>query len=325
MHILITGAGGMIGRKLVDRLVRDGNVGGKPITRMTLHDIAAPTAPKDAKFPVASHAGDVTVPNEATKLVADAPELIFHLAAVVSGEAEADFDKGYRVNVDAMHHLLEAIRKKGNKPRLVFTSSIAVFGGELPDPIPDDYHLTPPNSYGAAKVICEQYLADYTRRGFVDGVGLRFPAITVRPGKPNAAASGFYSGIIREPLAGVEAILPVPDTKRNSHASPRAAIGFLVHAAAIDGAKVGLRRNITMPGIAVTVGEQIEALRKVAGDKVVARIKRKPDETIMKIFPNELVRFDTKRAHALGFRADKDFEEIIRIHIEEDRGGKFVD
>ena len=243
----------------------------------------------------------------------------------MSGEAEADFDKGYRVNVDAMHHLLEAVRKKGNKPRLVFTSSIAVFGGELPDPIPDDYHLTPPNSYGAAKVICEQYLADYTRRGFVDGVGLRFPAITVRPGKPNAAASGFYSGIIREPLAGVEAILPVPDTKRNSHASPRAAIGFLVHAAAIDGAKVGLRRNITMPGIAVTVGEQIEALRKVAGDKVVARIKRKPDETIMKIFPNESVRFDTKRAHALGFRADKDFEEIIRIHIEEDRGGKFVD
>ena len=324
MHILITGAGGMIGRKLVDRLVRDGKVGGKPIERMTLHDISAPEAPRNVKFPVSPHGGDISAPGEATKLVADAPDLIFHLAAVVSGEAEADFEKGYRVNVDATRYLLEAVRARGHTPRLVFTSSIAVFGGELPDPIPDDYHLTPPNSYGAAKVICEQYLADYTRRGFVDGVGLRFPAITVRPGKPNAAASGFYSGIIREPLEGVEAVLPVPETKRNSHASPRAAIGFLIHAATIDGAALGLRRSITMPGIAVTVGEQIEALRKVAGDKVVARIKRKPDETIMKIFPNESVRFDTKRALALGFKADKDFEEIIRIHIEEDRGGKFV-
>jgi nucleoside-diphosphate-sugar epimerase len=324
MHILITGAGGMIGRKLVDRLVREGNVGGKPIERLILHDIAVPVAPKDAKFPVATHGGNISAPGEAAKLVADAPGLIFHLAAVVSGEAEADFEKGYRVNVDAMLRLLEAVRARGYRPRLVFTSSIAVFGGDLPDPIPDDYHLTPPNSYGAAKAICEQYLADYTRRGFVDGVGLRFPAITVRPGKPNAAASGFYSGIIREPLAGLEAILPVPDTKRNSHASPRAAIGFLMHAATIDGAKLGLRRSLTMPGIAVTVAEQIEALRKVAGDKVVARIKRKPDETIMKIFPNESVRFDTKRAAAFGFTADKDFEEIIRIHIEEDLGGKFV-
>ncbi|HEY7458298.1 MAG TPA: D-erythronate dehydrogenase [Xanthobacteraceae bacterium] len=324
MHILITGAGGMIGRKLVDRLVRDGQVGDKPIERMTLHDIVRPEPPKDAKFPIAAVAGDVSAKGEAAKLVAGAPKLIFHLAAVVSGEAEADFEKGYRVNVDAMHSLLEAVRVRGHKPRLVFTSSIAVFGGELPDPIPDDYHLTPPNSYGTAKVICEQYLADYTRRGFVDGVGLRFPAITVRPGKPNAAASGFYSGIIREPLAGLEAVLPVPDTKRNTHASPRAAIGFLVHAAGIDGAKLGLRRSLTMPGVAVTVGEQIEALRKIAGDKVVARIKRKPDETIMKIFPNESVRFDTKRAHALGFKADKDFAEIIRIHIEEDRGGTFV-
>jgi nucleoside-diphosphate-sugar epimerase len=308
----------------VDRLVREGKVGDKPIQRLTLYDLAAPEAPKGAKFPVSTLAGDVSAPGEAAKLMADGPGLVFHLAAVVSGEAEADFEKGYRVNVDATRQLLEAIRLRGHKPRFVFTSSIAVFGGELPDPVPDDFHLTPPNSYGAAKVIGEQYLADYTRRGFVDGVGLRFPAITVRPGKPNAAASGFYSGIIREPLAGVDAVLPVPDTKRNSHASPRAAIGFLVHAATIDGAKLGLRRSLTMPGVAVTVAEQIEALRKIAGDKVVARIKRKPDETIMKIFPNESVRFDTKRAHALGFRADKDFEEIIRIHIEEDRGGQFV-
>lgn len=324
MHVLITGAGGMIGRKLVDRLVRERQVGGKTIKRMTLHDIAAPEAPKGVAWQVVTRGGDIAEPSEAAALVADAPELIFHLAAVVSGEAEADFDKGYRVNIDGMRHLLEAARTKGNKPRFVFTSSIAVFGGPLPDPIPDDFHQTPPNSYGAAKVICEQWLADYTRRGFIDGVGIRFPGITVRPGKPNAAASGFYSSIIREPLAGKEAILPVPLTKRNTHASPRAAIGFLMHAAALDGAALGLRRNLNMPGVAVTTGEQIEALRRIAGDKVVARIRQVPDETIMRIFPNESVRFDAKRALALGFRPDKDFEEIIRIHIEEDRGGQFV-
>jgi nucleoside-diphosphate-sugar epimerase len=323
MHVLITGAGGMIGRKLVDRLVREGQVGGKTIKRMTLHDIAAPEAPK-VSYPVVTRGGDIAEPSEAAALVADAPELIFHLAAIVSGEAEADFDKGYRVNIDGMRHLLEAARAKGNEPRFVFTSSIAVFGGPLPDPIPDDFHQTPPNSYGAAKVICEQWLADYTRRGFIDGVGIRFPGITVRPGKPNAAASGFYSSIIREPLAGQEAILPVPLTKRNTHASPRAAIGFLMHAAALDGAALGLRRNLNMPGVAVTTGEQIEALRKIAGDKVVARIRQVPDETIMKIFPNESVRFDAKRALALGFKPDKDFQEIIRIHVEEDRGGQFV-
>ncbi len=190
MHILITGAGGMIGRKLIDRLVRDDQVGGKAITRMTLHDYVAPGKPT-VNYPVATIGGDISLPGEADKLVKDAPDLIFHLAAVVSGEAEADFEKGYRVNIDAMRYLLEAVRAKGNRPRFVFTSSIAVFGGELPDPIPDDFHQTPPNSYGAAKVVCEQLLADYTRRGFLDGVGIRFPGITVRPGKPNAAASGF--------------------------------------------------------------------------------------------------------------------------------------
>jgi nucleoside-diphosphate-sugar epimerase len=323
MHILITGAGGMIGRKLVERLVRDGKIGGKAISRLTLHDIAAPEKPV-VSCPVAARGGDISAPAEAAALFAGAPDLVFHLAAVVSGEAEADFDKGYRVNIDGMRYLLEAARAKGNKPRFVFTSSIAVFGGPLPDPISDDFHTTPPNSYGAAKVICEMLLADYTRRGFIDGVGIRFPGITVRPGKPNKAASGFYSSIIREPLDGKEAILPVPLTKRNTHASPRAAIGFLIRAAEIDGAALGLRRNLNMPGVAVTTGEQIEALRRVAGDKVVARIRQVPDEVIMKIFPNESVRFDPKRALELGFKPDKDFDEIIRIHIEEDRGGTFV-
>lgn len=322
MHVLITGAGGMIGRKLVERIAREGEVGGKAVTRMTLHDIVAPEKPA-VSWPVVTRGGDVSAPGEAAALFAESPDVVFHLAAVVSGEAEADFDKGYRVNIDGMRGLLEAARAQGNKPRFVFTSSIAVFGGPLPDPIPDDFHTTPPNSYGAAKVVCETLLADYTRRGFIDGVGIRFPGITVRPGKPNKAASGFYSSIIREPLDGKEAVLPVPLTKRNTHASPRAAIGFLLHAAALDGAALGLRRNLNMPGVAVSTAEQIEALRRVAGDKVVARIRHEPDETIMKIFPNPSVRFDAKRALDLGFRADRDFEEIIRIHIEEDRGGSF--
>jgi len=324
MHILVTGAGGMVGRKLVERLAREGTLGGKPIARMTLHDIAAPSPPAEAKFSVATRGGDIATPGEAASLVADAPDVIFHLAAVVSGEAEADFDKGYRVNIDGMRYLLEAIRARKYKPRLVFTSSIAVLGGPLPDPVPDDFHLTPVNSYGTAKVICEQWLADYTRRGFIDGIGLRFPGITVRPGKPNKAASGFYSSIIREPLAGNEAILPVSTSKLNTHASPRAAVGFLVHAATIDGEKVGQRRNLFMPGVPVTIGEQIEALRRIAGENVVKRIRFEPDETIMRIFPNDVVRIEGKRALELGFKPDASFEEIICIHIEEDLDGKFV-
>jgi D-erythronate 2-dehydrogenase len=324
MHILITGAGGMIGRKLVDRLVRDGNVGGKPITRMTLHDIAAPAAPNDAKFPVASYAGDVTMPNEATKLVADAPELIFHLAAVVSGEAEADFDKGYRINLDGMRLLLETIRARAYKPKFVFTSSIAVFGAPFPPAIPDEFHLTPLTSYGTQKAIGELLLADYTRRGFVEGVGIRLPSIVVRPGKPNRAASGFFSGIIREPLAGQEAVLPVPDTILHMHASPRAAVGFLLHAAELPQEKLGTRVGLTMPGVCCTVAEQIEALRRVAGENVVKRIRRAPDLFVSKIVEGWPTRFDTRRSLALGFRAERDFEEIIRIHIEEDLGGTFV-
>ena len=197
-----------------------------------------------------------------------APDVIFHLAAIVSGEAEADFEKGYRVNLDGTRFLFEAIRKVGDgyQPRLVFTSSIAVFGAPFPEAIGDEFFHTPLTSYGTQKAIDELLLSDYTRRGFIDGIGIRLPTICVRPGKPNKAASGFFSNIIREPLAGHEAVLPVPETVRHWHASPRSAVGFLLHAAALDGATVGARRNLTMPGVAATVGEQIAALRKVAGD-----------------------------------------------------------
>jgi nucleoside-diphosphate-sugar epimerase len=324
MHVLITGAAGMIGRKLVERLVRDGRLGDKPIARMTLQDIVEPAAPAGVRFAVETRAGDLSVPGEAAALVADTPDVIFHLAAVVSGEAEADFEKGYRVNLDGTRLLLDAVRARTYNPRVVYASSAAVFGAPFPPAIPDDFHLTPLTSYGTAKAIGELLLSDYTRRGFLDGIGLRFPTVCVRPGKPNKAASGFFSGIIREPLAGEEAVLPVPETTRHTHASPRAAVNFLLNAATIDGAKVGPRRNLTMPGVSVTVAEQIEALRRIAGEKVVARIKRKPDATIARIVGSWPERFDTRRASELGFKAETDFGEIIRIHIEDELAGKIA-
>ncbi|MBN9064212.1 MAG: NAD-dependent epimerase [Rhizobiales bacterium 65-9] len=326
MHILILGAAGMVGRKLLERLARDGKLGRKPITKATLTDIVKPAAPKNCPFPCTARAVDFSKPGAAAKLLADRPDVIFHLAAIVSGEAEADFDKGYRINLDGTYRLFEAIRAVGEDyhPRVIFTSSIAVFGAPFPDAIPDDFHETPLTSYGAQKAIGELLLADYSRKGIFDGVGIRLPTICVRPGAPNKAASGFFSNIIREPLAGHEAVLPVSEDVMHWHASPRSAVGFLVHAATIDTKKIGPRRNLTMPGLAVTVGEQIEALRKVAGDKVVARIKRRPDKTIQKIVGGWARRFDEHRATALGFKAEKSFEEIIRVHIDDELGGKIA-
>jgi nucleoside-diphosphate-sugar epimerase len=285
-----------------------------------------PTPPTGVSFKVAARAADLSTPGVAESVVAARPDVIFHLAAIVSGEAEADFDKGYRVNFDGTRFLFDAIRKVGGgyTPRVVFTSSIAVFGAPFPPAISDEFFETPLTSYGTQKAVGELLLADYTRRGFFDGIGIRLPTICVRPGKPNKAASGFFSGIIREPLSGQEAILPVAESVRHWHASPRSAIGFLVHAAGLDGERVGTRRNLSMPGVSATVGEQIAALRKVAGDTVVKRIRREPDPTIVKIVAGWPTNFAAERATALGFRAEKTFEEIIRIHIDDELGGKFV-
>src|SRR5665213_1407531 len=250
MHILITGAAGMIGRKLTARLVKDGGLNGQPIDRFTLIDVVAPEKPAGYTSQVDSSTTDLAAPGAAAKVIAGRPEVVFHLAGVVSGEAETDFEKGYHVNLDGTRALLEAIRAvDGYKPKVVFTSSIAVFGAPFPHAIPDEFHLTPLTSYGTQKAISELLLADYTRRGFLDGVGIRLPTICVRPGKPNKAASGFFSGIIREPLAGHEAILPVADDVRHWHASPRSAVGFLLHAVGLDGATLGARRSLTMPGV----------------------------------------------------------------------------
>jgi nucleoside-diphosphate-sugar epimerase len=326
MHILITGAAGMIGRKLTTQLVIDRALDNRPIEKLTLIDIVAPARPAGFSDHVKTRAADLATPGVAEKAIAERPEVIFHLAGVVSGEAETDFEKGYRVNLDGTRALLEAIRAIGNgyKPKLVFTSSIAVFGAPFPEAIGDEFHLTPLTSYGTQKAISELLLADYTRRSFLEGVGIRLPSIVVRPGKPNKAASGFFSGIIREPLAGQEAILPVADSVLHWHASPRSAVGFLIHAAGLTRAQLGDRINLTMPGVCCTVGEQIEALRRIAGNKVAARIRRAPDELVERIVAGWPSRFDARRAAALGFKVEATFDDIIRAHIEDELGGKIA-
>jgi nucleoside-diphosphate-sugar epimerase len=329
MHILIIGAAGMVGRKLTERLVADGRLGSGEVTKLTLADVIDPPAPAGFKGEASTVAVDISKPGEVDKLVASRPDTIFHLAAIVSGEAEADFNKGYAINLDGTRFLFDAVRlesaKSPYKPRLVFSSSIAVFGAPFPEKIGDEFFTTPLTSYGTQKAIGELLLSDYSRRGFFDGIGIRLPTICIRPGKPNKAASGFFSNILREPLAGQEAVLPVAEDVRHWHASPRSAVGFLLHAATMDLSQLGWRRNLSMPGLSATVGEQIEALRRVAGEKAVKLIRREPDPMIMKIVSGWARDFDTSRAAALGFTAEQSFDEIIRVHIEDELGGRVPD
>lgn len=326
MHILIVGAAGMVGRKLAAKLSANGELGGKPITEMTLVDVVSSEAPEGFTGRVNVKETDLSEPGEAEMLVAGRPDVIFHLAAIVSGEAELDFEKGYQINLDGTRYLFDAIRVAngvdGYRPRVVFTSSVAVVGAPLPYPIPDDYHTTPLTSYGTQKAICELLLSDYSRRGFFDGIAIRLPTICIRPGKPNKAASGFFSNILREPLVGKEAVLPVSDDVRHWHTSPRSAVGFLIHGATIDLEKVGPRRALSMPGLSATVGEQIEALRRVAGDKAVALIRREPDAMIIKMVAGWAPGFEATRAKALGFIAETSFDEIIRVYLEDELVGK---
>ena len=321
MHVLILGAAGMLGRRLTARLAADGNVGDRELQRLTLVDVVAPERPAGTAGEVEAIAADLAAPGVAGRLIEGRPDLIFHLAAIVSGEAEADFELGYRVNLDGTRALLEAVRAvDGYHPRVVFTSSIAVYGAPLPDVVPEDLQQTPLTSYGTQKAIGELLLADYTRRGFLDGIGLRLPTICIRPGRPNRAASGFFSGILREPLAGREAVLPVPETVRHWHASPRSAVGFLLRASTLDSADLGPHRTLSMPGLSATVGEQIEALRRVAGEPAVRLIRREPDEAILRMVGSWAGALDTGRALRLGFVAEQSFDEIIRVHLEDEPG-----
>ncbi|WP_416067252.1 D-erythronate dehydrogenase [Rhizobium sp. ZK1] len=328
MHVMILGAAGMIGRKLVERIVREPLVFGRPVARLTLVDAVPPPVPETLRPIPTAMTVDLAAAHTADRLIESRPDLIFHLAAIVSGEAEADFGRGYAVNLDGTRALFDAIRQAGLTsayvPRLVFASSIAVFGIPFPEVIPDEFLSTPLTSYGTQKAIAELLLADYSRRGIFDGIGIRLPTICVRPGAPNKAASGFFSNILREPLVGKEAILPVNDSVRHWFASPRAAVGFFVHAATIDTARIGSRRNLTMPGLSALVSEEIEALRRVAGDKAVALIKRVPDPIIERIVAGWPTRFDAQRASSLGFKAETSFDEILKVHIEDELDGRIA-
>ena len=318
MKILVTGAAGMIGRKFCEALIKRRNIGSRSVVRLTMADTIKPAAPTGAPFEVCTRSADISDPGVAESFVADRPEIIYHLAAVVSGEAEADFDKGYRVNLTGTQRLFEAVRQAGHQPRVVFASSIAVFGTPFPETIPEDYALMPLTSYGTQKAIGEFLLADFSRRGFFNGIGIRFPTICVRPGKPNKAASGFFSNIVREPLKGEPAVLPVGEEVRHWFASPRAAVDFLFRAGALDLGQLGSRRTLNMPGLSATVGEIIASLRNVAGADCAKLIRREPDPVIQKIVDGWPRRLEASRAEALGFHAETSFEEIVHHHIEDE-------
>ncbi|WP_299956515.1 D-erythronate dehydrogenase [uncultured Roseobacter sp.] len=319
-RVLIIGGGGMVGQKLLARLLSEG-LPGHDTLDISLFDIGFPPSCPEGPAQIT---GNLTDPAKIAQLAGLRPDLIYHLAAIVSGESETDFDKGWGTNMMAMWHLLEALRGEHDAsggayvPRVIFTSSIAVFGAPFPDKIGDEFLCSPQTSYGAQKAISELMLQDFSRKGFMDGMSLRLPTICVRPGKANLAASSFFSGIIREPLNGVEAVLPVPDTVRHWHASPRAAAGFLIHAATLDTARLEGRRALSLPGLSCTVAEQIEALRRVAGQKAVDLIKPQPEEAIMKIVAGWPRNFDPARATALGFKAESSFDEIVQTYIAED-------
>lgn len=321
VRIVVTGAAGMVGSRLAQRLLADGALGSELISEILLVDAVAP-APIDSRIPVQTLVGDLAQEAVAAEVASRRPAVIFHLAAVVSGETETDPAKGYRVNVQASVGLLEAVRRipQTGRPRLVFSSSIAVFGPPLPEVIGDEQSPAPATTYGTHKAMVELIVDDYTRRGVIDGVSVRLPTICVRPGAPNRAASGFFSSIIREPLAGRPAVLPVSDDVRHWFASPRAAVAFLLHAANLPAQALGRRRALTMPGVSATVRMEIEALRRVAGDEAVALIRREPDETIARMVAGWPGRFDPRHALSLGFRAEATVDELIRVHIEDELG-----
>ena len=326
MHILIIGAAGMLGSLLAKKLGETGQLNGRAITKLTRLDMVLAPPPPHSDFPIVTMIGDLSSSVEATSAIEERPDVIFHLAAIVSGEAEADFEKGYRVNLDGTRLLLEAIRLSGDGycPKLIFTSSIAVFGAPFPQAIGDEFLTAPLTSYGTQKAICELLISDYARRGFLDGLALRMPTVCVRSGKPNKAASGFFSNIIREPLVGQEAILPVEDSVRHWHVSPRRAVDMLIHGTTLNASEVGSRRALSLPGLSCTVAEQIAALTKIAGAKAAALIKRVPDANIQKMVAGWPQNFNAERAQKLGFVSDTSFEEIIRIHIEDQLNGKIL-
>jgi nucleoside-diphosphate-sugar epimerase len=328
MRIVITGGAGFIGKKLARALLTRGTLTDRqgtvqPIETITLFDVVeAEGLPHDPRLNLRT--GDIGDAGKVRELIGEGTDAVFHLAAIVSANAEEDFDLGYRVNMDGTRHVLEACRALPEPARLVFTSSVAVYGGDMPEVLDDGTTLTPQTSYGAQKAIGELLLNDYSRKGFVDGRALRLPTIVVRPGRPNRAASTWASSIIREPLAGEEAVCPVEQDAAMYILSPRRVIEALIHAFELPADALGLTRMLTLPGITASVAQMVDALREVAGERVVQRIRWEPDARIQRIVAGWPTRFDARRAHAMGFAADTSMAEIIRAHIEDELAGKIA-
>lgn len=321
MKAIVTGGAGFLGSRLARALLERGTVKDRedrdqPISKLTLIDVTEPPAIADGR--VSRITGDISDPALLKSVVDRETGAVFHLAAIVSGMAEADFDLGMRINVEATRTLLELCRAFGHRPRVVFTSSVAVFGGDLPSLLTDATALNPQTSYGIEKAIGELLVADYTRKGFIDGRSLRLPTITVRPGRPNAAASSFASGIIREPLNGEDEICPVGRDARIWVASPRTAVAALLKANELPSSALGNRRWINVPGISVTAGEMADALERVAGPEVARRIRWQRDDRIERMVLGWPPAIDNTRAVTLGFQVDENIDSIIRAYIAED-------
>jgi nucleoside-diphosphate-sugar epimerase len=321
MKVVVTGGAGFLGRRLARALLARGTLEGPegrpaPVERLVLLDVVPADGFTDPRVEVV--AGDVADEEVLRSVVDDATGAVFHLAAVVSAQAEADFDLGLRVNLDATRRLLEACRRLRTPPRLVATSSVAVYGGELPPLVNDDTALRPQSSYGMAKAVAELLVGDYTRRGWVDGRVLRLPTVSVRPGKPNRAASSFASGIVREPLSGLEAICPVPPGTRLWLLSPRKAVEGLVLGHELPSAALGTVRSVNLPGLSVTVAEMIAALERVGGPEAAARVRFERDPLVERIVRSWPGSWDSSRARALGFSGDADFESVVRAYAEDD-------
>lgn len=311
MKIMITGGAGFLGKRLAAGLLARAD-----IDEIVLVDVAPAEGHADPRIRTVT--GDIADSALMASLVDARTAGIFHLAAVVSGQAEADFELGMRINLDASRLLLDLCRQRGHKPRVVFTSSVAVYGGNLPDVVTDDLALRPASSYGTQKAIAELLLADYSRRGFVDGRVLRLPTVSVRPGLPNKAASSFASGIIREPLNGEDAVCPVAPETRLWLLSPRRAIDCLIHGFDLDADALGRQRAINLPGITVTAGEMVATLRRVAGEEVASRVHWERDAAIERIVGTWPGAWNTVRAETLGFKGDANFEQVVRAYIADD-------
>lgn len=318
MKIVILGGAGFIGQKLSKALAAKGQLRDEPISQITLCDMIPPQEDIDADFPIIFKEFNITDIQSVNNAFDDDTDVIFHLASIVSGQAEADLELGYQVNLDGMRNLLARCLTLQNIPIVVFSSSIAVYSADTPQPIEDHFIRAPQSSYGTQKVICELLLNDYSRRGLIDGRGLRLPTITVRPGKPNAAASSFLSSIIREPLNGEKAICPVGEAYNHYFSSPRTIIKNIIHAAEIDSADLGSDRCIMLPGITASVKDMLQALRNVAGQDAVELVEIKHDQTIQNIVGTWIAQMKPSKALSLGFHKDTNFEDFIKAHIEDE-------